>query len=82
MKTARAARVWVYRDLTAASLRRHLRDARCLPRGLTPVGLKRVQREMEKLATWLEAKAAKYESSMPQTPAGLDDDHALIAGDE
>jgi hypothetical protein len=77
MKTRRDARVWVYRDLTAASLRK--KAASLKPEDIrvngkiTPAGLKRAQAEILKLAGWLEGKAAKIEhKTEPRVEEGTD----------
>lgn len=61
MKTRRDARIWIYRDVVAFSLRKKAATlkARDIAPGVTPAGVKRAQGEMLNLADWLEVKAAK-----------------------
>jgi hypothetical protein len=62
MKTRREARIWVYRDAVAFTLRKHAATLKAtdITKGeITPAGVERCRKEMLALAEKLEAKAAK-----------------------
>lgn len=61
MKTRRQARIWVYRNCVAPSLRKKADTlkADCIAPGTSPAGVRRVKAEMLALADWLERKAQK-----------------------
>lgn len=84
MKTRREARIWVYRDCAAMSLRKHHANKQVLPKGLTDAGVRRVQAEMLALAEWLERKAARLEAAL-DTPEETEQDSSsspTTTGDE
>jgi len=64
MKTARQARLWVYRKLTIPSLRKYadkLTADKVTQDPLTAAQLGRVRKEIHRLADRLEAQARKLE---------------------
>ena len=72
MKTRREARVWVYRDLVAYSLRKMADRPAAIQKihkgTLTDAQVRRAQAEMLALAEKLEGKAAKLAAQPEPTP--------------
>ena len=64
MKTRRQACLWLYRDVVAFSLRKKAARLQASDIGpdITAAGVKRCRLEMERLALWLERKAARIEA--------------------
>ena len=81
MKTRREARIWVYRDLTAYSLRKMAAkpgEIQKIHKGtLTDAQVGRAQAEMLRLAEWLEGKAAKLGAAPEEHPVIKDVKAAL-----